>query len=184
MIFAANRNQELTWYGLDLKWVYSDLLRTVFYRTKCIQTAYDVLHDAMLRFVLSHSEQRHVEPHAYMRVVVRNLLVDHYHQSARFVSLDVDDSDQVTTHYTQESWALSPAQLLDLQQRMRAIEVIINGLPHKCREVFWLYRIEGITQSEIAAQLSISINMVERHVIRALVDISAARELLIDLNYC
>ena len=39
-----------------------------------------------------------------------------------------------------------------------------------------MYRIEGYPQKDIAAQLKISLNMVERHLIRALLDLRAARE--------
>lgn len=39
-----------------------------------------------------------------------------------------------------------------------------------------MYRIEGFAQKEIAAELNISLNMVERHLIRALLDLRTARE--------
>ena len=64
MLTTTVRNNNL-WHGLDLRWVYSDLLRNIFYQTKCIQLAKDVLHDSMLRFVLSNHSQRLLEPHAY-----------------------------------------------------------------------------------------------------------------------
>jgi DNA-binding CsgD family transcriptional regulator len=41
-----------------------------------------------------------------------------------------------------------------------------------------MYRVEGHTQAEIAAALGISKNMVERHVMRAIIDLSSARELI------
>lgn len=181
MLTASVSDSDLTWHGLDLRWVYSDLLRNVFYRTKCMQTSYDILHDSMLRFVLSKGSQRLIEPHAYMRTVVKNLLTDNFHENARFVAFNNDDASQNSTHGMPDSWAPSPEQLADLRQRMEAIQSIINCLPPKSREVFWLFRIEGISQSEIASQLNISVNMVERHVIRALVDIRSARELLVGI---
>jgi len=175
MSLAITTNQQAVWADLDLRWVYSDLLRNIYARTHCMQTAYDVLHDSMLRFVLSKNHANLKEPHAYMQVVVRNLLTDNHYEKSRYVSLD-KDQDIPDEHL--DRWAPSPEQLADLQQRMQAIQNIINCLPPKCREVFWLFRIEGVSQSEIAVNLNISVNMVERHVIRALVDIRAARELL------
>jgi len=175
MSLAITNNQCALWAGLDLRWVYSDLLRSIYARTRCIQTAYDVLHDSMLRFALSKNHAELKEPHAYMQVVVRNLLTDTHYEQSRFVSLDKEE--EVST-WQIDKCAPSPELLADLQQRMEAIQNIINCLPVKCREVFWLFRIEGVSQAEIAAQLNISVNMVERHVIRALVDIRSARELL------
>jgi len=59
------------------------------------------------------------------------------------------------------------------------IQQILEQLPTRCRQVFWMYRVEGYTQTEIAAALGISKNMVERHVMRAIVDLSSARELIV-----
>jgi RNA polymerase sigma-70 factor (ECF subfamily) len=44
--------------------------------------------------------------------------------------------------------------------------------------VFWLARIEGHRQAHIASMLNISLSMVERHLMRALLDLRAAREAL------
>ena len=112
---------------------------------------------------------------------MRNLLVDHFQQKSRFEVISFEQSSQTIWHDSQREWSPSPEQMADLQQRMQAIEKIINCLPPKCRDVFWLFRVEGFSQAEIALQFNISINMVEHHVARALVDICAARELLVDL---
>lgn len=69
--------------------------------------------------------------------------------------------------------------MVDIKQRMQALQNIIDCLPPKCRQVFWMHRIEGQPQLEIAAELGISLNMVERHMIRALVDIALAKDYLL-----
>ena len=74
--------------------------------------------------------------------------------------------------------APSAVVLADLQQRLAAAQRVIEGLPPRCREVFWLCKVEGHSQPRIAATLGISLNMVERHLMRALLDLRAARELL------
>ena len=181
MLALAQSHQTLFWYGLDLRWVYTDLLKHIFFQTKCIHSAHDVLHDALLRFAFSKQGTQADEPHAYLRIVVRNLLADHFQLSSRFVTLPEHNDDITTEQHLDPdaNWALSPEKILDIQQRLQAVQNIINCLPPKCREVFWLFRIEGLRQAEIAAHLHISINMVERHVIRALVDIRTARDHLV-----
>ncbi|WP_047539375.1 RNA polymerase sigma factor [Methylotenera versatilis] len=182
MIALSPSNKTSFWYGLDLRWVYTDLLKHIFFHTKCIHAAQDVLHDALLRFAFSRHGSHADEPHAYLRTVVKNLLTDNFQLSSRFVTLSNSADDQtIELHladYSDANWALSPEKILDIQQRLQSIQQIINCLPPKCREVFWLFRIEGLRQAEIAVQLNISVNMVERHVIRALIDIRAAREKL------
>jgi RNA polymerase sigma factor (sigma-70 family) len=175
-------NKTSFWYGLDLRWVYTDLLKHIFFHTKCTHVAQDVLHDALLRFAFSKHGAQADEPHAYLRTVVKNLLADNFQLSSKFITLSDHAGDQIIephlVDYSDTNWALSPEKILDIQQRLQSIQNIINCLPPKCREVFWLFRIEGLRQAEIAAQLNISVNMVERHVIRALIDIRTAREQL------
>ena len=65
-----------------------------------------------------------------------------------------------------------------IHARLGAVQRVIQGLPARCREVFWLCKVEGHSQPQIAAMLGISLNMVERHLMRALLDLRAARELL------
>ena len=172
-------HQPMIWHGLDLRWVYADLLKHIFFHTKCMHLAHDILHDALLRFIFSKNGQQAKEPQAYLRVVVRHLITDYHHEKLGFISLD-DESAANLILNSEEYWTPSTEHLADLQQRMQALQHIINCLPPKCREVFWLFRIEGIRQAEIASQLNISINMVERHIIRALLDIRSARDLLLD----
>lgn len=171
----------MNWYGLDLRWAYVDLLPSICQSTHSTHTAYDILHDALVRFALVVKKDRIEQPHAYLRTIVRNLLVDGYREQARFLSLSelepATDEACPAPGY-EPALAPSPEHLADLQQRLQALERIIECLPPRCREVFWLFRIEGHTQPEIASKLGISLNMVERHIMRALVDLRAARELM------
>lgn len=176
----------MVWYGLDLRWAYADLLPGIYRNTHCMHTARDVLHDALLRFALTKNPERIQQPQAYLRTVVRNVLADTHREMSRFVSLwpaDTDTPDDENSSVLQQALedklVPSPEHLADLQQRMQALQKIIDCLPPRCREVFWLYRIEGVSQPDIASKLNISLNMVERHLMRALLDLRAARELAV-----
>lgn len=124
-----------------------------------------------------------MQPHAYLRTVVRHVLADSFRETSRFVQLVPDDAGDERGEaggapFPEEHFSPSPEHLADLQQRLEALQRIIDCLPPRCREVFWLFRIDGLAQAEIAARLSISRNMVERHIMRALVDLRAARNLM------
>lgn len=177
----------MLWYGVDLRWAYVELLPSIYRNTQCMHFAHDVLHDALLRFALTKNPERIRQPQAYLRTVVRNVLADSHRDMARFVSLwpanaDLTDDGHSTAieQMLEDKFAPSPEHLADLQQRMQMLQKIIDCLPPRCREVFWLFRIEGMSQAQIADHLSISVNMVERHVMRALVDLSVTRDLLVD----
>lgn len=165
------------WCGLDLSWVYSDLLLSISRRTRCVHRARDVLHDSLLRYVLTQRRDRIVQPHAYLRTVVSTVLSDHHREASRYEPFAVEAADGGAA--LPEATAPSAERLADVQQRLRAVQRILDCLPPRCREVFWLFRIEGQSQPEIAARLGISLNMVERHVMRALLDLRAARDLIV-----
>lgn len=175
------------WLGLDLRWAYGSLLPAIWRSTRCIHRAQDVLHDAFVRYALSGRHEGIAQPHAYLRVVARTVLADQMAHERRFVPLpDLAGEPDSTAPgrrtdaiAVEEAFTAPSAEVLaDLQQRLAAAQRVIEGLPPRCREVFWLCKVEGHSQPRIAATLGISLNMVERHLMRALLDLRAARELL------
>ena len=162
------------WYGIDLHWAYADLIPSIYKQTYCKHSAYDILHDALIRFALTKNPNRDQQPHAYLRTITQNLMSEKYRKES--YSKDYQNSLDDDNTY-----APSPEHLADLRQRLFLLNQIIEDLPARCREVFILFRIDGIKQIQIAEQLNISLSMVERHLIRALLDIRAARQQLLDL---
>lgn len=165
------------WHGIQLEWAYGDLLRSIRRQLNCPHQSKDILHDALIRYALTSSVNRNHVPHAYLRSIVHNLIIDHHHDSVRYTSLEILPEQQAALI---NAAAPSSEQIEEVRQKLYAIQQLLDALPKRCREVFWLYRVEGYTQSEIAAQLGISKNMVERHVMRALLDLISARQLLKD----
>ncbi|MEX3776551.1 sigma-70 family RNA polymerase sigma factor [Pseudomonas sp. MYb118] len=168
----------MNWNRIDLRWAYTDLLLSLGRRTGCIQLAQDVLHDAFIRYLLVDRKTRIEQPNAYLRTVAQSVLIDHFRQAGRFCSLDDPEGLAVANESLNEHFAPTPEHLLDMRQRLEALQRIIDCLPPRCREVFWLVRIEGHKQMDIARMLGISLSAVERHLIRALMDLRAAKELL------
>ncbi|SDK13552.1 RNA polymerase sigma-70 factor, ECF subfamily [Methylophilus rhizosphaerae] len=157
------------WHGINLHWAYTTLLPGIRRKTRCQHMASDILHDGFLRFALTSSPNRAHEPHAYLRTIVQNLLLEQYRRESYF-------ADYQQQADLEEPFTVSVEHLADIKQRLELVTQIIQDLPPRCRQVFVMYRIEGYAQKEIASQLNISLNMVERHLIRALLDIRAARE--------
>ena len=54
------------------------------------------------------------------------------------------------------------------QELEQQIQRIMDSLPERCREVFFLSRFQGLKNREIAERLHISLHTVERHIQRAL----------------
>jgi RNA polymerase sigma-70 factor (ECF subfamily) len=166
----------MEWNGINLRWAYTDLLLSLGRKTQCIQRAQDVLHDAFIRFILASQRARIEQPNAYLRRVAHSVLIDHYRDASRFFPMPEGDLEPWMDTRDHAEFAPSAEHLADLQQRLDAIQRILDHLPPRCREVFWLVRIEGHRQVEAARMLGIGVSMVERHLIRALLDLRDARE--------
>ncbi|SHI08276.1 RNA polymerase sigma factor [Pollutimonas bauzanensis] len=165
----------MTWHGIDLNWAYADLLSGIRRQTGCRHRAYDVLHDALIRLALVNERAPLREPQAYLRAIVRHALVDQFREASRWVELP-DEEGPVSSAFDDASgFAPSAERLADLKQRLQAMQQILDCLPPRCREVFWLFRIEGYTYREIAASLGLTLRTVERQIARALLDIHAVR---------
>lgn len=69
-------------------------------------------------------------------------------------------------------WLASPEpsheQRIETQQQLAHVRRLILQLPDRCREVYLLNRIEGMSYPQIAERFGISVKAVEKHVSRAL----------------
>ncbi len=152
------------WGGIRLDWLYT-LLPSLTRRTACPERARDVLHEALLR-VVTRTGAPIREPQAYLRRAIDAVLADSWHEASRWVGLP-DDHAEDASHGT----APSAQHVAEVRERLLVVQRVLRVLPPKAREVFWLFRIEGWSHEEIAVRLHISRNMVERHVMRAMVDL-------------
>jgi RNA polymerase sigma-70 factor (ECF subfamily) len=64
--------------------------------------------------------------------------------------------------------ASGPERHLQSAVAMEALEAAITALPPKCRTVFLLSRIEGLSNREVAQRCGISVKMVEKHLAKAI----------------
>lgn len=62
----------------------------------------------------------------------------------------------------------SPEQIIDAQERLRAIRAAIDELPFKVKQAFLLHRQNGLSYSDIAAQMQVSVSSVEKYILQAL----------------
>lgn len=97
--------------------------------------------------------------------IARNVLKNHWRwsalrqieQSTDFAELDVPSD------------APGPDRHLLAGRDLEALEAAVTALPPKCRTVFLLSRIEGLSNAEVAQRCGISVKMVEKHLAKAIV---------------
>jgi RNA polymerase sigma-70 factor (ECF subfamily) len=171
-------NASIEWHGINLRWAYCELLPAIYHDIRCRHKAYDILHDALLKFAISPSTIQLEKPHAYLRVIAQNLAHEDRKFNQRLIPISGEDVDLTAFLEDPSRVAPSPEELTSIKQRLEALQRVINRLPPKCREAFWLYRIDQRSLKEIADQLSISVNMVSRHITRAMLDLARLQDLV------
>jgi len=133
------------------------------------EDAEDVIQEAYVR-LLRYSAQHAVEnPEHLLFSTARNLAVDARRRrkaregtEARYALLEACALD----------WPAAD-EVLDARQRLKHVEAAITLLPPRCREVFLLHRLDGMSYSEIATHCGISVSAVEKHIARACLHIDA-----------
>jgi RNA polymerase sigma-70 factor (ECF subfamily) len=82
---------------------------------------------------------------------------------------EIDDTIESTV-----SDDITPQTLLDYEELHEKVNVAINKLPHRCRQIFLMSRYEGLKYREIGAILSISEKTVENQLIKALAHVRSS----------
>ncbi|WP_241014648.1 sigma-70 family RNA polymerase sigma factor [Burkholderia sp. Ac-20379] len=144
---------------------YRELLRFLSHRVRDLDTASDIAQESYLRVLALRGAGTVIDDaRGLLYQTARNLVTDSFRRNAvRARHLEpLDDGD---AHAADA--ASQPEQALEASQRTQRLLAAIEGLPPRCREAFVLHRFEGLGHAEIAERMGISRNMVEKHVIRA-----------------
>lgn len=140
------------------------LFRAVYYRTNDEMLARDTVQDTFLKVWIYRDRLKpHLAFYAYLLKLSKNLVLDHYKR------------EEVRTRYRDHVRLLeerpnrSPGEDLEKKALETRIEEVVNTvLPEKCRAVFILSRVEGLSNQEIADIMKVSKKTVENQLYRAL----------------
>lgn len=131
------------------------------------EDAKDVAQEAMVRLL----RYRGLPAEQLRRLVYRiaaNALLDR----GRRAGTSTGTGPQPISLSADHDWLPSPEpsheQRVDTQQQLIHVRRLILELPDRCREVYLLNRIEGMSYPQIAERFGISVKAVEKHVSRAL----------------
>lgn len=98
---------------------------------------------------------------AYLFTIARNLIIDNARRD-KVVSFEtIADLELLQAENSVEAQ-------LHAREALRQIEAIVETLPPQCRRVFVLRRIHERSMIEIAAEMSLSVSTVEKHLAKAI----------------
>jgi len=144
----------------DLLDYYDDLLKTWVRRLGSRHDAADVAHDAIVRMLRADLTTIQ-NPRAYLHQTARNLATDAYRRNAAHEIVPLEIVEESITSDGDLDAAIRAAEIV------AALEIALNELPLRCRQVFVWQRIGGLTQTEIADRLGLSTKMIQKYLTRA-----------------
>lgn len=122
----------------------------------------DVVQDAYLRLATRNGGPIE-HPKAYLWTTTRNAAIDFTVRTQREWAHRVD-----LENLPEGEAAIDPRHSYEARRQLAALAVLLNELPSTCRQAFVMNKLQGYTHPEIGRMLGISVSMVEKHVVRAL----------------
>lgn len=142
---------------------YRELLNHFSRQVKDRDGAADIVQEAYARVlaVQQTGEPIH-EPRALLYRTARNVLIDEQRRSAVRGAEDPQTLEEMPAPTAQQ-----PEEAYAAMQGVNRLIAVIEALPPRCREAFVLHKFDGLSHAEVAERMGISRNMVERHVMLA-----------------
>lgn len=146
---------------------YDELLGYFTRSMKDRDAAADIVQEAYARlFALQRQGQSIADARALLYRMAHNLVVD---QHRRAQVRQHDQVEELTEpEQPQAPQHLQPEEVAASRQTIRLYLATIEALPPRCREVFVLHVFNEFTHAQIAQHLGISVSMVEKHMVRAM----------------
>ena len=124
----------------------------------------DIVQETYCRLAALRSVAHIANGRAYFFRTARNIAIERIRR-ARIVRIDCVteiDALNVVDHEP------SPERIVAGRRELVRVQRLIEGLPERCREIFKLRRIHGLSQREVAQRLGVTENVVEMQAMRGL----------------
>lgn len=146
----------------------SALLRIFTSKTGSKDVAEDLVQDIAVKVIaLTSAELQRIEqPIAFLYQVGRNLWLDRLRGASRSARREKawEEIRADRLHGDSVCATPDPEAALAVRQKAKRLEAQLAALPPKRREAFRLHRLEGLSQSQVAARTGQSRSAVEKHV--------------------
>ena len=129
----------------------------------CAWDAADLAQSTFVRVLTARGQPADTlaEPRAYLTTIAQRLLANHLRRR------QIERAYLDALASLPEPVAPPPDARLMVLETLCAIDRLLDGLPVAARKAFLLWRLEELTQEQIAAQLGISRTSVRRHLAAA-----------------
>lgn len=150
--------------------VFSRIRSALMRRGRTVHEAEDLVQEAWVRMARAGGGEAVANPAAFLMRTALNLSIDaHRERSARGEEVALDGEVLVDLAPGAEALLLG-------RERLARLSVCLGRVPERTRTIFLAHRLDGRSYSDIARELGISVNAVEKHVTKATLMLTCCME--------
>ena len=143
-------------------------------RLRNASDAEDVVQEAFARLQRVQTEKTVENPKGFLFTVTSNLIIDRLRERQRFQPRVVDKrTGGLTDPLEDRRHEITPEEEVEKRDDLNRVLAAVEKLPPQAQRVFLLHKIRHLSYAEVAAHLGIAKSTVEKHMIRALSELSA-----------
>lgn len=152
------------WFTREILVHEGALMRYLFRACRNRDDVHGLRQEVYVRVYQAALKSRPTAPKSFLFTTARNLITDRVRR-ASIVSIDaVGDMEALNVLIDK----VTPERLMSSRQELRRLAEAFDRLPDRCREIFWLCRVEERPQKEVAARLGIGRKAVEKQVAKGI----------------
>ncbi|MDD2662971.1 MAG: sigma-70 family RNA polymerase sigma factor [Dechloromonas sp.] len=140
-----------------------EIRRFLARRLACVDAAAELAQEVFVRYLVAAPGRQIDNPRAFLFRIAGNLAVDRHRAAVSVRHVDIDECVDLASDYP------SPERFAIARQEVERLRRAIEELPPKCREVFVRHKFDGIPQATLAEEYRVTLNAIEKHLVRALV---------------
>ena len=166
----TERSERIAWFKATIL-PYEAALRNHLRRAGSLRNDVDdIVAEAMARAYAAHDWTRITRGKSYLFMIARNLIRDTARRNKIIEFETVADMEVLNV----QDGEGSPEAMATARDELRLLQAAIDDLPPRCREVFLLRRIDGLSTSEVGGRLGLSVSTIENHMTKALAVLTEA----------
>ncbi|MDZ5461576.1 sigma-70 family RNA polymerase sigma factor [Azohydromonas lata] len=124
--------------------------------------AADIAHDTFVRVLRKSADEQIHEPRAYLATLAGGLVNSHWRRQA----LEQAWLETLASH--PQAVAPSPEERHLVLEALEEVARLLAGLPAQVRDCFLLSQLDGLTYPQIAEELGLTVNVVQKAMTRAM----------------
>jgi len=131
-------------------------------RLGCASEAADLAQDTFVRVLAARNVETIREPRTYLSSVARALMIDKFRRRA------VEQAYLAALATRPEPLDISPETRLLILETLTAVDLMLDGLGERTRQLFLAVQLEGLSYVAVAERHGVSVTTVKNHMIRAM----------------